>query len=144
MVGGKGPGEGQPAAGDLPAPAEEASEKPPKPAKPKKRNPLLKKLTPGAIVKRMRFGKMAVTCVNDHFGVEGPEVFSEENAIYLNADHPLFERESDHPRSFIMHVARLFAQEIALMQNPRHPRKAFELQSRILREAFREDPPIKS
>jgi hypothetical protein len=39
-----------------------------------------------------------------------------------------------------MLVARLFAQEIALMQNPRNPRKAFELQSKILREAFREEP----
>ncbi len=38
-----------------------------------------------------------------------------------------------------MHVARLFAQEIALMQDPRNPRKAFDLQSRILREAFREE-----
>jgi hypothetical protein len=37
-----------------------------------------------------------------------------------------------------MHVARLFAQEIALMQSPRNPRKAFEMQSRILKEAFRE------
>jgi hypothetical protein len=87
----------------------------------------------------MRFGKMAVTCVIDHFGAEGPEVFSEENAIYLNADHPLFERESDHPHSFVMHVTRLFAQEITLMQDPRNPRKAFELQSRIMREAFREE-----
>jgi hypothetical protein len=139
-LGGRGGGEGQAPAGDVPPPGEKKPEKPPKPAKPKKRNPLLKRLTPDAVVKRMRFGKMAVTCIIDHFGPEGPEVFSEENAIYLNADHPLFERESDHPRSFTMLVARLFAQEIALMQNPRNPRKAFELQSKIMREAFREEP----
>lgn len=136
---GKGAPEGQQPSGEIPPPGEKKPEKPPKPSKPKKRNPLLKRLTPDAIVKRMRFGKMAVTCVIDHFGNQGPEVFSEENAVYLNADHPLFERESDHPRSFTMLVARLFAQEIALMQNPRNPRKAFELQSRILREAFREE-----
>lgn len=136
---GKGTGDGQQPAGEIPPPGEKKPEKPPRPKKPRKHNPLLKRLTPDAVVKRMRFGKMAVTCVIDHFGAQGPEVFSEENAVYLNADHPLFERESDHPRAFTMLVARLFAQEIALMQNPRNPRKAFELQSRILREAFREE-----
>ena len=138
VVDGKGGSGGGTAAGEVPPSGEVVPEKPPKPPKPKKSNPLLKRLTPDAVVKRMRFGKRAVTCVIDHFGAEGPEVFSEENAIYLNADHPLFERESDHPRAFTMYVARLFAQEIALMQNPRNPRKAFEMQSRILREAFRE------
>jgi hypothetical protein len=129
------------AAEDVRPPGEPAPETPPKPDKPPKKkraNPLLKRLTPDAVVKRMRFGKRAVTCVIDHFGAGGPEVFSEENAIYLNADHPLFVREADAPRAFVMYVARLFAQEIALMQDPRSPRKAFELQSRILREAFRE------
>lgn len=139
VVGGTGAGAGQPGDETVPEPGEPKPEKPKKPPKPRKANPLLKRLTPDAVVKRMRFGKMAVTCVIDHFGAEGPEVFSEENAIYLNADHPLFEREADSPRSFTMHVARLFAQEIALMQSPRNPRKAFELQSRILREAFREE-----
>ena len=138
-VGGKGAGSGQALSGEIPPAGTGKPEKPPKPPKPRKPNPLLKRLTPDAVVKRMRFGKMAVTCVIDHFGAEGPEVFSEENAIYLNADHPLFERESDHPHSFVMHVTRLFAQEITLMQDPRNPRKAFELQSRIMREAFREE-----
>lgn len=138
-VGGKSAAEGLSPSSEIFPPGPEKPEKPPKPTKPKKPNPLLKRLTPDAVVKRMRFGKMAVTCVLDHFGAEGPEVFSEENAIYLNVDHPLFEREFDHPRSFVMHVTRLFAQEITLMQNPRNPRKAFEQQSRIMREAFREE-----
>jgi hypothetical protein len=106
------------------------------PGKPRKRNPLLKRLTPDAVVKRMKFGSTAVLCVIDHFGPEGPEVFSEGSAVYLNADHPLYQREIDQPRGFTMYVSRLLAQEIALMQDPKNPRKAFELQSRILREAF--------
>lgn len=137
-----GAGGGTPAPEEIAPPGEGAPPKPPKPEKPPKKkraNPLLKRLTPDAVVKRMRFGRRAVTCVIDHFGAGGPEVFSEENAIYLNADHPLFVRESDAPRAFVMYVARLFAQEIALMQDPRNPRKAFDLQSRILREAFREE-----
>jgi hypothetical protein len=110
---------------------------PPKPIKkPKRRNPLLKRLTPDAVVKRMKFGSVGVLCVIDHFGPAGPEVFSEGSAVYINADHPLYDREIDSPRSFTMYVSRLLAQEIALMQDPRNPRKAFELQSRILREAF--------
>jgi hypothetical protein len=110
----------------------------PKPVK-KRKSPLLKRLTPDAVVKRMKFGKIGVTCVIDHFGPEGPEVFSEGNAIYFNSDHPLFMREMGVPRSFSMYVARLLAQEIALMQDPRSPRKAFDLQSKILREAFSEE-----
>lgn len=110
---------------------------PEKPAKKRRKNPLIKRLTPEAVVKRVRFGKIGVTTVIDHFGEAAAEVFTEETVIYLNADHPLFRREASHPRGFIMHLARLFAQEIALMQNPRSPRKAFEVQSRILRDAFR-------
>lgn len=42
-------------------------------------------------------------------------------------------------KSYItVYVARLFAREITLMQQPRNPRKAGEMPSRILREAFRE------
>ncbi len=116
--------------------------KPPKvksiPKPRKRRNPLLKRLTPDAVVKRMKFGDVGVTCVIDHFGPEGPEVFSEGTAIYINADHPLYEREIEVSRSFTMHVARLISQEIALMQDPRAPRKAFDLQSRILTDAYRD------
>ena len=49
-----------------------------KPKKRRRANPLLKRLTPNAVVRRMRFGKIGVTCVIDHFGESGPEVFSEE------------------------------------------------------------------
>ena len=87
----------------------------------------------------MRFGKIGVSCVIDHFGAEGPEVFSEENVVYINADHPLFRREAAGGRSFTMNMTRLLAQEIALMQAPpRNPRKAFDFQSRILRDAFKD------
>ncbi len=110
-----------------------------KPKKSRRRNPLLKRLTPDAVVKRMKFGTIGVTCVIDHFGDAAPEAFSEENAIYLNADHPLYQREITVPRSFAMYVSRLLAQEIALMQDPKNPRKAFDLQSKILREAFSEE-----
>ncbi len=117
---------------------EQAEEKESKPKKKRRRNPLLKHLTPNAVVKRMRFGKIGVTCIIDHFGDAGPEVFSEENAIYINSDHPLFQREAKSARAFTMHMTRLIAQEIALMQAPRNPRKAFDYQSKILRESFRD------
>jgi len=125
------------AAQEVPPPGDEKVKQAEK--KPKKRrraNPLLKRLTPNAVVRRMRFGKIGVSCVIDHFGEAGPEVFSEENVIYINADHPLYRHESSGARSFTMNMARLLAQEIALMQAPRNPRKAFDFQSRILREAF--------
>ncbi len=137
-VEGKGAGGGSPSGEQVPpVAAEPKAVKPPK--KRKRRHPLLKRLTPDAVVKKMKFGNTGVVCVIDHFGAEGPEVFSEESAVYINADHTLYLREIGQPRAFTMFVSRLLAQEIALMQDPRNPRKAFDLQSKILREAFADD-----
>jgi hypothetical protein len=133
-VGGKSP------SGELISPTQAEPKAAREPKKRKRRNPLLKRLTPEAVVKKMKFGSTGVVCVIDHFGAGGPEVFSEESAVYINSDHPLYLREIDQPRAFTMFVSRLLAQEIALMQDPRNPRKAFDLQSKILREAFAEVP----
>ena len=84
----------------------------------------------------MKFGDFGVSVCLDHFGKEGSESFAEGTVIYINRDHPLFEREMKKPASFTMHVARLLTQEISLMKDPRNPRHAFERQSRLLRDAF--------
>jgi hypothetical protein len=84
-------------------------------------------------------GQAGVTCCLDHFGPEGPEAFSEGIAIYINRDHPLYVRNSRRRVTHRLHVARLLAQEISLMKDPRTPRQAFERQSKLLREAFVEE-----
>ncbi|MEW6162869.1 MAG: ATP-binding protein [Nitrospirota bacterium] len=102
----------------------------------RKKKPKVKRLTPNAIIKRIKFGETGVSCVVDSFGEDGPEVFSEETTIYINRDHPLYKRESAKVDTHVLNLARLITQEIALMKDPRNPRQAFERQSKLLRDAF--------
>jgi hypothetical protein len=104
--------------------------------KKKKKKPKVKRLTPNAIIKKIRFGETGVSCVVDSFGEEGPEVFSEETTIYVNRDHPLYKRESTKVDTHTLNLARLITQEISLMKDPRNPRQAFERQSKLMKDAF--------
>ncbi len=125
--------------GGKPQPREEilgGSESPPKRKRAAKK-PKVKRLTPDAVVKRLRVGHEGVSCCLDHFGEDGPECFSEETVIYVNRDHPLYRREARRAETHTMHLARLLTQEITLMKDaPRDPRKAFDRQSKLLRDAF--------
>jgi len=108
--------------------------------KPKKeKKPSLKIATPNAVVKRLKFGEAGVTCCLDHLGEDGPECMTEGTIIYNNRDHPLYKRESKKREAHILNIARLITQEIALMKDPANPRDAFDRQSRLLRDAFREN-----
>jgi hypothetical protein len=101
------------------------------------KKPKVKRLTPDAVVKRLRVGHEGVSCCLDHFGEDGPECFSEGTVIYINRDHPLYRREARKAETHTMHLARLLTQEITLMKDaPRDPRKAFDRQSKLLRDAF--------
>jgi hypothetical protein len=102
----------------------------------KRRNPLVKKVTPNAIVRRIRMGEHSVSVCLDFYGENGPECFSEGNIVYINRDHPLFKRESRKPAAYTMYVARLLTQEIALMKETKSPRLAFSRQSKLLKDAF--------
>jgi hypothetical protein len=124
------------------AEAEEAVPRAPKPQRPpRKHRPTFKTLTPSAMITKLKVGRQGLALVMDHFGPDKPESFTETEIIYVNRDHPLYVREAHHRERHIMHVARLIAQEIALMSHPRHSREAFERQSKLLRDAFVSEPP---
>ncbi len=117
-----------------------AATKPKKPPQRKKRrNPLVKKITPNAIVRRMRMGDSSVSVCLDFFGENGPECFSEGNIVYINRNHPLYKRESQKSATYTMYIARLLTQEISLMHETRSPRLAFTRQSKLLKDAFLDD-----
>ena len=99
----------------------------------------MKRLTPDAVIRRLKFGQSGISCCLDHFGEDGPECFSEGTVVYVNRDHPLYQREAKKAEPHTMHLARLLTQEIALMKDPRNPRHAFERQSKLLRDAFIDD-----
>lgn len=108
--------------------------------KPKKeKRPSLKIATPNAVVKKLKFGDAGVTCCLDHLGEDGPECATEGTIIYINRDHPLYKREASKREAHILNIARLITQEVSLMKDPGNPREAFNRQSRLLRDAFREE-----
>lgn len=107
-----------------------------KPRKPRTERPHIRKLTPSAVVRKVKMGQIGVTCCIDHYGPEGPECFSESSVIYLNRDHPLYKRESTDRQRHMMHVGRLITQELAMMKGSDCARDAFERQSLLLRDAF--------
>ncbi len=108
--------------------------------KTKKKSPKVNRLTPNAVVQRMRFGETGVSICVDDFGENGPECFTEGTVIYLNQQHPLYQRELKKPETHILNVTRLITQEISLMKDTRNPRLAFTRQSKLLRDAFIGDP----
>lgn len=131
--------EGEVAEGGGPPPSGDASF-PPGPQR-RRRRPRVRRLTPNAVVQRVKLGQAGVTCCLDHFGPEGKEAFSEGTIIYINRDHPLYVRNSRRREAHTLHVARLLTQEISMMKDPRSPRQAFERQSKLLRDAFVDDDP---
>ncbi len=124
--------EGQPEEGE----AFEEAQLPPQPKKTRKKSPKVKRLTPNAIVQRMRFAETGVSVCVDDFGEDGPECFTEGTVIYINQQHPLYQREVRKPETYILNVTRLITQEISLMKDTRNPRQAFSRQSKLLRDAF--------
>lgn len=119
---------------------EGAAQQSPKPKLKKRRNPLVKKITPNAIVRRIKMGEYSVSVCLDFYGENGPECFSEGNVVYINRDHPLFKRESRKSATYTMYIARLLTQEIALMKETKSPRLAFNRQSKLLKDAFVDFP----
>ncbi|MFQ5866227.1 MAG: ATP-binding protein, partial [bacterium] len=110
---------------------EDYETKPPKP-------PVVKRLTPSAVIRKLAVGDLLVSCCLDYFGEDGPECFTQGQIIYVNRDHPLYKRESKQKVTHTMYLARLLSQEIALMKRPPDPRTAFQRQSELLRDAFAE------
>jgi len=106
------------------------------PKKTRKKSPRIKRLTPNAIVQRVKFGETGVSICVDDFGENGSECFTEGTVIYINRQHPLYQREVKKPDTYILNVTRLITQEISLMKDTKNPRLAFSRQSKLLRDAF--------
>ncbi len=104
-----------------------------------RKEPTVRRLTPRAVIQKIRLGQMGITCCLDHFGADGPECFTENHVVYINQDHPLYSREMRKRDTHVMHIARLLTQEIAIIGQPADPRRAYDLQSRLLKDAFHDD-----
>ncbi len=119
--------------------AEEKKGSPPEKKK-RKKSPTVKRLTPNAVVQRAKFGETGVSVCLDDFGEEGLECFTEGTVIYINRQHPLYQREAQKPDTYILNITRLITQEISLMKMTKNPRQAFLRQSKLLKDAFIDQP----
>ena len=88
------------------------------------------------MIKKLKLGQQGVSCCIEHFGPDDQECFTEGTIIYINRDHPLYQKEAQKKDTYILHIARLLTQEICLMKDPRSPRQAFQRQSKLLRDAI--------
>lgn len=79
--------------------------------------------------------------MTDEFIEVKDKCFAEGTVIYINQQHPLYQREAKKPETYILNVTRLITQEISLMKDTKNPRQAFSRQSKLLRDAFIENSP---
>lgn len=103
----------------------------------KKKRPQLRRLTTTALIKELKAKRFGVTCVIDHFGEDGPECFTQGTVVHINRDHPVYKEAYKNRSSYVMHLARLLTQEIALLARPTDPHLAYMYQSRLMRDAFK-------
>lgn len=109
------------------------------PKKKRKKGPRVTRLSPTAVVKKLKLGQRGMSCCIDHLGPDGPECQTDGTIIYINRDHPLYQKESKKKDTYALHIARLITQEITLMKDPTSPKQAYRRQSKLLRDAFCSD-----
>jgi len=89
------------------------------------------------VIKRIRLKQLGVSVALGALGVDGPEVFSQGNLIYINTDHPLYQALYRKRDQFELHLLRLITQEIVSMKKLHlRAREAFEWQSKLLTDAI--------
>ena len=88
-------------------------------------------------MKRIRIKKLGISCGIVSLGEQGPEVAREGNAVYINQDHPVYQKLYKKQDLLHLHLLRLLSQEIVLMKKTRiSAQEAFDWQSKLLKDAM--------
>lgn len=89
------------------------------------------------VIRRIRINKLGLSVALTSLGKDGPEVISEDNLIYLNGNHPLYQYFYQRKDLFELHLLRLITQEVILMKRLRiNAQEAFSWQSKLLTDAI--------
>ncbi|MDI6883327.1 MAG: ATP-binding protein [Patescibacteria group bacterium] len=89
------------------------------------------------ITRRIRLKKLGVSVGIVSLGQDGPESLAEGNLVYINQDHPLYQKFYKNQETFLLHLARIITKEIILMKKLRIPaRDAYDYQSKLLTDVF--------
>ena len=104
-----------------------------------RKRPKIRSLTSTGVIRQLKAKEMGITCLVDHFGEDGPESYIEGSVVYINRDHPVYKEAAKTRLSYVMHLARLLTQEIALLSHPDNPHLAYQRQSKLMRDAFEKE-----
>jgi len=89
------------------------------------------------VMKKIRLKKLGISCGIVDLGEDGPEVISQGNMVYVNQNHPLYQKVYKKKDMLMMHLIRLITQEIVLMKKLRITAKeAFDWQAKLIRDAM--------
>ncbi len=89
------------------------------------------------VIKRIKLNKIGVSVAVAQLGAESAEVTSNGNLIYVNSDHPLYNKLYNHKDQFEFNLLRLITQEIVTMRKSRvNSIEAFSAQSQLLTDAL--------
>lgn len=91
-----------------------------------------------AIIRRMQFRNLGIVCRMERFGPKYPPSFLEEGIIYINIDHPLYQKQENHDSLLTMFMATLLSKELALKKHPGDASAAYNLQLQLLTDAFKD------
>jgi len=89
------------------------------------------------VIKRIRLKKLGIACGIVNLGEDGPEVISQGNTVYINQDHPLYQKLYKKRELLSLHLLRLITQEVVLMKKLHiASREAFAWQGKLLKDAI--------
>lgn len=89
------------------------------------------------VMKKIRVEKLGINCGIVSLGINGPEALSQGNVIYINQDHPLYQKFYVKLDALSLYLLKIIAQEVILMKKPHlAARDAFDWQSKLLKDAL--------
>ena len=89
------------------------------------------------VARRIKIGGLGIVCNVESFGKDEKPVFTEAGIIYVNQDHPLYQKQARQGKENLsFYLAYLLSQQIALMVMRSDPHQAFEIQNQILSDTF--------
>lgn len=89
------------------------------------------------VIKRIKLNKIGVSVAVAPLGAESAEVASDGNLIYINSDHPLYNKLYNQKDQMEFNLLRLITQEIVTMRKSRiNSVEAFSAQSQLLTDAL--------
>lgn len=91
-----------------------------------------------AVIRKMSFRNLGLTCRMERYGPTYPPSFREEGIIVINIDHPLYHKQAEDNSLLTMFISNLIAKEVALEKHPHDASEAYALHYKLLTDAFKD------